>query len=158
MRWQPRRTTRPHGALAVALFVLAVLTGVVAMHGLGPAIAAAHPGTQAASPHAASPAAHPEPSCAAHAHAEDPRPADPDRAASSLAHHEHGASGASGGHVEHADGTCAASGIAAAPTLPALDRTVAAAAPAAAPPAADGPRHPRESRPPSLSTLQLLRI
>jgi hypothetical protein len=131
------------------LLVLAVLTGVVAMHGLGPVLTVAHQRTMAHSPVAAP---HPEPSCATHAHAEPTGPADADRTERDPEH------GGSGGHIEHADDTCAASGIAVAPMAPALARTVTAVAPAASPPAAGGPRHPHGPGPPSLSTLQLLRI
>ncbi|WP_408055080.1 DUF6153 family protein [Streptomyces mutabilis] len=62
------------------------------------------------------------------------------------------------GHVDHADGTCAAPGTASAYTPPALTGT-ASDAPAAAAPAVAAVRAPGDVRgPPDLSELQLLRI
>ncbi|MCX5381503.1 DUF6153 family protein [Streptomyces sp. NBC_00091] len=136
---QAGRARRPSGLPARLLLVLAVLTGLVAMHGLGPG---------AAPPPAAHAAAHAE--AAGHAsadacgctHAGDPA-------------HE----GSGGGHAQHADPTCAASGTSGAPVLPAP-----AAAPGGVPAAAEGsygiaPGATACGRaPPSLSELQLLRV
>ncbi|MER6217655.1 DUF6153 family protein [Streptomyces sp. NPDC001674] len=182
-------------APAFLLLVLAVLTGLLAMHGLAPGTlprptatalsgAAHHAGATApalsgaahhagATAPALSGAAHhagataPQPPGAAcgpaHTgrHAEHPaapatapRPPGDDRGPAHTGGTPHG-----GGHAEHADAACAASGISGAPVLPALSPApggvpAEAAAALAAPPGAGA--HGRA--PPSLSELQLLRI
>ncbi|MFF8386923.1 DUF6153 family protein [Streptomyces kanasensis] len=123
----------PVGCLLSSL-VLAVLAGVLGMHGLVPGsmpVAAAHTGHQAV------------PATAA----EVPR-LDGD-----CSHSDGGA-----GHPAHADGTCAAAGTGSAYTPPALTATVAAVPTALAP--GDGlPASTASGRgPPDLSELQLLRI
>lgn len=136
---QAGRAGRPSGLPARLLLVLAVLMGIVGMHGLGPGAlpsAAAHP--------------------AAHATAAEHLSADPCDCAHAGGP-EHG--GPSDGHAQHADPTCAASGTSGAPVLH---------APAAAPggiPAAAGAPHGTVLEataygraPPSLSELQLLRV
>ncbi|MET8682451.1 DUF6153 family protein [Streptomyces sp. NPDC004647] len=127
---------RPLGGRAFVLLVLAVLTGLVAMHGLGPAGAAL-----------------PERSVST---AVSPVVADP--------HHQltegcqHAAGGDHGRHVEHADGTCAASSISTAPALPALTpagfEVFSAVAPSGWPTSVTASGR----APPTLSELQLLRI
>ncbi|MEU1281518.1 DUF6153 family protein [Streptomyces sp. NPDC005805] len=177
MRRQSAQRTRSSRARARVLLVLAVLAGVLAMHGLasgtvvfatphtlsGSASATPAGGTEhAPRPHRDPSPAPTEPS----AHPSHPSPgaghADP-VAVSGDAHHDraatadaHGAG--AGGHVDHADRTCAASGLGAAPVLPALPLVGAdGRATAAEPPtAATGACETRA--PPSLSRLQLLRI
>ena len=138
-----RRGTGPQGLRRRVLLVLAVLAGVLAMHGLGPVASAASAGTVSAGTHRAAVAAE------APAHADDAGECD----CSHVDDH-----GREGGHTEHADETCAASGTSAAPVLPAL-----APSGALAPPAVDAPTAvlgvTQDGRaPPSLSELQLLRI
>ncbi|MFJ3876558.1 DUF6153 family protein [Streptomyces sp. NPDC090077] len=136
---QAARAGRPSGLPARLpvrlLLVLAVLLGIVGMHGLGPgavppaaahAVAAEHPSAD-------------EPCDCVHADGPD---------------HE----GSSGGHAQHADPTCAASGTSGAPVLH------APAAPGGIPAAAGGPHGTvlgataYGRAPPSLSELQLLRV
>lgn len=138
MSQQAWRATRPGGVRAYVLLVLAVLAGVVAMHGLGPAV-------PTALNHAAPDSRHVV-TAAAPSHACD------------CVHVDHDGNGDAGGHVEHADATCAASGTSGAPALPALSPGGVVACPttdvlATAPAATLG-----ERAPPSLSELQLLRI
>jgi hypothetical protein len=115
------------------LLILAVLAGVVAMHGLGPVASAVSTGTVAAGTHQAAAAE-------AHAQADGTDECDCSHA------DDHGRGG---GHTEHADQTCAAGGTSAAPVLPSL---------AAAPPTAALALTQDGRAPPSLSDLQLLRI
>ncbi|MFD9475946.1 DUF6153 family protein [Streptomyces nojiriensis] len=148
MDQQTRRAMKPVVLRSSLLLILAVLVGLVAMHGLGPgavAASAAAPGCAAAHGTAV---AHDMPAVGEHAMRHDPavRAGEP-------------AGDGSGGHTPHADATCAATGTAGAPVLP---------SPAAAPggvaavpvlgagidmSGAVGGRAP-----PSLSELQLLRI
>lgn len=133
------RAGRPSGLPARLLLVLAVLLGIVGMHGLGPGAlppAAAH---AAARPAAAE---HPPADPCDCVHADGP---------------DHG--GSSGGHAQHADPTCAASGTSGAPVLYAP-----APAPGGIPARAEAP-HGAVLRatacgraPPALSELQLLRV
>lgn len=132
---------RPGGRRLYALLVLAVLAGVVAMHGLGPAV----PPSSSAVPdvHHAVPAT--APSHADAAECED-------------CVHVGRDDGGAGGHAEHADATCAAGATSGPPALPAPAPagTVTcdtADVPALVPAASLGGRAP-----PSLSELQLLRI
>ncbi|WP_405977619.1 DUF6153 family protein [Streptomyces sp. NBC_00158] len=131
------RAGRPSGLPARLLLVLAVLLGIVGMHGLGPgalppaaALAAAHPAA----------AEHPSAGSCDCVHADGPD-------------HE----GSTGGHAQHADPTCAASGTSGAPVLH-------APAPGGVPARAEAP-HGVVLRatgcgraPPTLSELQLLRV
>ncbi|WND36177.1 DUF6153 family protein [Streptomyces sp. BB1-1-1] len=127
-----RSSSRPAGRLFV-LLVMAVLAGVLGMHGLPEVTPTAQPRTghemAAASadraPHAGGGCAHPE-------------------------------GGSS--HLDHADATCAAAGTGSAYSPPALAGDVLDAPTASSPAAAalGSPRHGRA--PPDLSELQLLRI
>ncbi|MGP3949557.1 DUF6153 family protein [Streptomyces sp. 7N604] len=129
---------RPLGGRAFVLLLLAVLAGLVAMHGLGPAGAAV---PERAVPAAASPVA------------ADPHP-----------HHQlmegcqHAAGDDHGRHVEHADGTCAASGVSTAPPVPDLTPVGFEASSAVAPSRWPSSVTASGRAPPSLSELQLLRI
>ncbi|MFD7057878.1 DUF6153 family protein [Streptomyces sp. NPDC059906] len=129
-----RSSSRPAGRLFV-LLVLAVLAGVLGMHGLAPG---AMPPGQAGAGHgmvmtAAAGAPHADGGCT---HAD----------------------GGSGHHLDHADGTCAAAGTGSAYTPPALTGALPAA-PAAPAPTGAFPGAPHDGRaPPDLSELQLLRI
>ncbi|RDG38323.1 DUF6153 family protein [Streptomyces corynorhini] len=129
---RPPRGGHPHPRTRLAL-LLAVVAGLLAMHGLAPASAlASHPVSGGMAAHdVAADAAH----CAAPGHRDG------------------------GGHAEHADATCAATGTSGGPVLPSAlapgplqdpDR------PTAAWPAGAGGRGDRA--PPSLSLLPLLRI
>jgi hypothetical protein len=124
------------------LLILAVLAGVVAMHGLGPVASAVSTGTVAAGTHQAAAAE-------AHAQADGTDECDCSHA------DDHGRGG---GHTEHADQTCAAGGTSAAPVLPSLAPSGVVAPPAAAPPTAALALTQDGRAPPSLSDLQLLRI
>lgn len=137
---------KPSGLRSYLLLVLAVLTGLVAMHGLGPAPAsiAAH-GT--ASSHHTSAVSH-ERAAASGALCKD-----------GCLHADDPAGSTGGGHAEHADATCAATGTAGAPVLPAPEvlpghaQAQAVLAHGVIPGATACGRAP-----PSLSELQLLRI
>jgi len=144
MNQHARRGTGPQGLRRRVLLVLAVLAGVVAMHGLGPVASAESTGTVSAGTQRAAAVA-----AEAHEHADDAHACD----CSHVDDH-----GREGGHTEHADETCAAGGTSAAPGLPAL-----APSGVMAPPVADAPTAvlavTQDGRaPPSLSELQLLRI
>ncbi|MDD9380332.1 DUF6153 family protein [Streptomyces sp. ZAF1911] len=146
MDGQAMRAVKPFGLRSFLLLVLAVLTGLVAMHGLGPAPQPAAAHAAAASHHA--PASGHEQTGASEAavlqgcvHADDP------------------AGSGRGGHTEHADATCAAAGTAGAPVLPSPAvmpghaESQAVLAHGVTPCASACGRAP-----PSLSELQLLRI
>ncbi|MFC7839936.1 DUF6153 family protein [Streptomyces sp. NPDC057382] len=129
-----RSSSRPAGRLFV-LLVLAVLAGVLGMHGLAPGAAVA---AQAGAGHEMAMAS-----------------------ADGLARADGGCSHTDGGsgHLDHADATCAATGTGSPYTPPAL-----AAGPVLHTPAATGPvtvpsgsSHDGRA-PPDLSELQLLRI
>ncbi len=126
-------SSRPAGRLFV-LLVLAVLAGVLGMHGLAPG---GVPAAQAAAGHemvmaAADGVPHADGGCA----------------------HTDGGSG----HLDHADGTCSAAGTASAYTPPALTGTVLHA-PALPSPVTAATGRPHDGRaPPDLFELQLLRI
>lgn len=131
---QPSRR-RPAGR-GLLLLVLAVLAGVLAMHGLGsgPVPRSAH--SSAAEGHGAAMAG-----AAGH------------EAGADCSHTDGGA-----GHVDHADAACAATGISTPyePPVPAValrGAPVAAVLPAAAAGSAES-----ERAPPDLAELQLLRI
>ncbi|MFC4495638.1 DUF6153 family protein [Streptomyces ovatisporus] len=141
MRRRPQRAARPREGRAYVLLVLAVLAGVIAMHGLGaaaadvPASGSSHHGSSIVS---ASPEGH-DCSCdCAHAGEDD---------------------GTSGGHTEHADQLCVASGISSAPVAPSLAPSgVAETGAVHLPVRAPASDHAGGRAPPSLSELQLLRI
>ncbi|GLX17594.1 MULTISPECIES: DUF6153 family protein [Streptomyces] len=136
---QAGRARRPSGLPARLLLVLAVLTGIVGMHGLGPG--ALPPAAAHAAAHSAA-AEHPSADPCDCVHADGP-----------------GHEGPSGGHAQHADPTCAASGTSGAPVLHAP-----AAAPGGIPAGAEVPHgavlgaRACGRAPPSLSELQLLRV
>ncbi|RKN12896.1 hypothetical protein D7319_00215 [Streptomyces radicis] len=119
----------------MALLTLAVLLGLVAMHGLAPGTAA--PFTSSTAGHGSTPSA---------------------AAMGAQADGEHAHQGR-GGHAEHADAQCAAGGVSTAPALGAPQLDVLPCALAGPSPArvlvdpGGGGRAP-----PSLSALQLLRI
>ncbi|MGW0392759.1 DUF6153 family protein [Streptomyces sp. NPDC003042] len=145
-----RRAAEPFGqrsGVLLVLLVLTVLTGLVAMHGLGPGAvpAAAHAASASSAAHAA-PAHH------------GGTPADSADRQGCL--HATEPAGKGGGHAEHADATCAATGTSGAPVLPAPALVPGGAATATA--AAGGGTVPDATAcgraPPSLSELQLLRI
>ncbi|MFE7128494.1 DUF6153 family protein [Streptomyces sp. NPDC057617] len=132
MRWPPRGMARPARVRALLLLVLTLAAGVLAMHGLAPVPPAASSAT-------APPAAHVMPASA----------------------HDCVQSGhEGGGHLDHADGLCAAAGTS---TGPALSALAASGLPAGLADPATDPRQapgaaPDGQDPPSLSELQLLRI
>ncbi|WP_415941950.1 DUF6153 family protein [Streptomyces sp. 067-1] len=133
MTMSTRSSSRPAGRLFV-LLVMAVLAGVLGMHGLAPgATAAVQAGT---------------------GHEMVTAPADDvPHAAGGCTHTDGGSS-----HLDHADGTCAAAGVGSAYTPPALTGALLDA-PAAPVPAGAFPGSPHDGRaPPDLSELQLLRI
>ncbi|MFE3741451.1 DUF6153 family protein [Streptomyces sp. NPDC059096] len=123
----------PFGGRALLALVLAVTAGLLAMHGLGPVPAL---GTHAAPPSVSTHAtAADAPVCAPPAHD-------------------------GGGHMDHADATCAATGTANGPALwtPPLPGPPSGTE-ALARGARQGPGSaPGDRAPPSLSELQLLRI
>ncbi|WP_328658759.1 DUF6153 family protein [Streptomyces sp. NBC_00334] len=128
-----RSSSRPAGRLFV-LLVMAVLAGVLGMHGL---VSGAAPPAGAGSGHARVTAS-----------------------ADGVPHADAGCFHTDGGssHLDHADGTCAAAGVGTAYTPPALTGTVLDA-PAAPAPAVTSSGTAQDGRsPPDLSELQLLRI
>ncbi|MEU3662791.1 DUF6153 family protein [Streptomyces sp. NPDC032940] len=128
-----RSSDRPAGRLFV-LLVMAVLAGVLGMHGLAPGV---------------TPTVH---SVSGHAMVTTTADAMP-HADGACAHTDGGAS-----HLAHADGTCAAAGVGSAYTPPAPAGALSDARPAPSPAAASS-RSPHDGRsPPDLSELQLLRI
>ncbi|WP_030839835.1 DUF6153 family protein [Streptomyces sp. NRRL F-4474] len=136
-----RRPSAPGAALAV--LVLAVLTGILGMHALGPAPASA---AVSAGAHHAAAGDHAAPT------AEQTPPA-AEQAGGDCSHPAGGS-----GHAEHADATCAAAGVASAYSPPALAEALlgfpgASSWEPAEPVAAAGARAP-----PDLAELQLLRI
>ncbi|MGW7453087.1 DUF6153 family protein [Streptomyces sp. NPDC054787] len=143
---QEVRAVKPLGLRSYLLLVLLVLAGLVAMHGLGPT-------PVPAAAHAGAPSHHP----AAVGH-ERTTAADAS-SRNACVHAGDPAGNRGGGHAEHADATCAATGTAGAPVLP---------APAAASAQADAQAVLAHGAipgacacgraPPSLSELQLLRI
>ncbi|MET9963084.1 DUF6153 family protein [Streptomyces sp. NPDC006326] len=127
----PPTSRRPAGR-GFVLLVLAVLAGVLGMHGLAPgAPPTAHPHRVHAVVHAA------------HGVAEDCA---------------HPPAGDGSRHLEHADGTCAAAGIGSPYAPPALTAAPAHTPAGAAPPAGPHRATDRGRAPPDLAELQLLRI
>ncbi|MET9322269.1 DUF6153 family protein [Streptomyces sp. NPDC003038] len=144
MSGRARRARKPFGLRARLLLVLAVLAGLVAMHGLGPQAVPA--------------AAHTSGRATGHTPAHTPA-----AMAVAAGHEEFLPAGDSpedgGGHSQHADATCAAAGVGGAPVLPAPG--LVKAGPAAAATVAHGTTSDAAAYgrpPPSLSELQLLRI
>ncbi|MFH9818230.1 DUF6153 family protein [Streptomyces sp. NPDC017230] len=125
---------RPAGRVLV-LLVMAVLSGVLGMHALGPGGAPpAHDGTGHTMVTARAQAGH---------------------HASAGCSHTAGGSG----HLEHADATCAAAGIGSPYVPPALTAALADASTAHLPGESTSASWPESGRaPPDLSELQLLRI
>ncbi|MEU6487477.1 DUF6153 family protein [Streptomyces sp. NPDC046887] len=130
------------------LLVLAVLAGVVAMHGLAPGPLTM--GVTAAPP----------------AHSGHHAPERPSGTARTAAEHvagdhcDHLAAPGGGhrGHLEHADPTCAASGVSTAPVPAPLAPGSVEAATAEAPRARPCAATATDRAPPDLARLQLLRI
>ncbi|MFB6550146.1 DUF6153 family protein [Streptomyces sp. NPDC056405] len=128
-----RSSSRPAGRLFV-LLVMAVLAGVLGMHGLAPDVT---PTAQTRTGHGMVTAS------------ADSAP----HAGGGCAHSEGGS-----GHLDHADAMCAAAGTGSAYSPPALADDVLDA-PTASSPAAAAMGSPQDGRaPPDLSELQLLRI
>ncbi|MGX1885043.1 DUF6153 family protein [Streptomyces sp. NPDC055287] len=142
MRQQAWCAAGPRGVRAYLLLVLAVLAGVVAMHGLGPAVPPASSSATLDVHHAVT--------AAAASHSDGAGCAD-------CAHVRHDDGGA-GGHAEHADSTCAAGGTSGAPALSAPALAVVATCPTADAPAPVPASTLGGRAPPTLSELQLLRI
>ncbi|MEV8603867.1 DUF6153 family protein [Streptomyces griseoviridis] len=154
MTARAQRTAVPPPAVRWrSVLVLALLAGVFAMHALGPGGGAGH--TSAVAPAhrtmtAVAPAHQP---MTAVADAHQPMAALPDAGTRADAG-RHG-----GGHLRHADQTCASGAVNGGPSLPGLavgpvvDAAPAGAAPGRRAAAPDGARAP-----PSLAELQLLRI
>ncbi|NYE44684.1 DUF6153 family protein [Streptomyces fulvorobeus] len=144
MDGQVVRAVKPFGLRSYLLLVLAVVAGLVAMHGLGPAPAAAH---AAASSHHEPTANH------------EKAIADDAACPNGCVHADDPADSGGSGHAEHADATCSATGTAGAPVLP---------APAVLPGHVQAQAVPAHGvipgatacgrAPPSLSELQLLRM
>ncbi|MER6254190.1 DUF6153 family protein [Streptomyces sp. NPDC001584] len=148
MDQQARRARKPLVLRSYLLLVLAVLVGLVAMHGLGPgAVAASAAAPGCAADHGTA-VAHGMPVGGEHAMRHDPaeRAGEP-------------AGDGSGGHTQHADATCAATGTAGAPVLPAPAAAPGGVAAVPVLGAGIGMSGAVGGRaPPSLSELQLLRI
>ncbi|WP_258053979.1 DUF6153 family protein [Streptomyces sp. INR7] len=148
MDQQAKRAMKPLGLRSYLLLVMAVLAGVVAMHGLGAgaiAASAAAPGCSAAHETATT---HGMPATGEHAMKHDP----------ALRADEPVGDGGNG-HPQHADATCAAAGTAGAPVLPspAAAQSFSTAAPVLGS-GIDFNGAVGGRAPPSLSELQLLRI
>jgi hypothetical protein len=130
------QATGPRTMRAPFLLVLAVLAGIVAMHGLTPDVM---------------PATHMMPAATM-------SPAAPAHAMSASCTHAVRSGGPADGHKSsHADTTCAAAGTAGGPALPALTPALGVAA---EPPVSAGAVEPATGgrAPPDLAELQLLRI
>ncbi|MDH6701315.1 DUF6153 family protein [Streptomyces sp. DSM 41014] len=154
MTARAQRTAVPPPAVRWrSVLVLALLAGVFAMHALGPGGGAGH--TSAVAP------AHRTMTAVADAHQPMTAVADASRTMTAVAdagtRADAGRHG--GGHLRHADQTCASGAVNGGPSLPGLavgpvvDAAPAGAAPGRRAAAPDGARAP-----PSLAELQLLRI
>ena len=154
------RTSRPLGARACVLLVMAVLTGLVAMHGLGSAPMGQHQSKaqhQSTAQHQPM-AQHQGPASADRGHGSDMAGRGHEMALTTEVACHHRSYGQGGGHLDHADTTCAASGVSGGPSM-------AAPAPGGVAAAGSSEQHgvreaasATERAPPSLSQLQLLRI
>ncbi|MFI6938363.1 DUF6153 family protein [Streptomyces sp. NPDC050418] len=123
---------------------MAVLTGILGMHALPPGAPAAATGMTSAMG-----AGHGAPAASTASHG-----AMPDREAVRCAHEGHGSD-----HLEHADGTCAATGIGMSYAPPALSAAVGGAPAVASVGTAAVCASTENGRaPPDLAELQLLRI
>ncbi|MFJ5175648.1 DUF6153 family protein [Streptomyces griseoviridis] len=154
MTARAQRTAVPPPAVRWrSVLVLALLAGVFAMHALAPGGGAGH--TSAVAP------AHRTMTAVADAHQPMTAVADASRTMTAVAdagtRADAGRHG--GGHLRHADQTCASGAVNGGPSLPGLavgpvvDAAPAGAAPGRRAAAPDGARAP-----PSLAELQLLRI
>jgi hypothetical protein len=130
------QATGPRTMRAPFLLVLAVLAGIVAMHGLTPDVM---------------PAAHMMPAATMSPAARAPA------MSASCTHAVRSGGPADGHHSSHADTTCAAAGTAGGPALRALTPALGVAA---EPPVSAGAVEPATGgrAPPDLAELQLLRI
>ncbi|MFD9304851.1 DUF6153 family protein [Streptomyces sp. NPDC060048] len=137
---QPTRR-RPAGR-GLLLLVLAVLAGVLAMHGLGPGVAPSGPRTVATGGHGAE-GMSPEAARAGAAHP-----------AGEACSHTSGGTG----HALHADATCAATGVASPYAPPAPAPALDATAPDAPAPGTVTALTGTGRAPPDPARLQLLRI
>ncbi|MBB1243628.1 hypothetical protein GL263_08650 [Streptomyces durbertensis] len=170
------------GGLGLASVVMAVLVGLLGMHGLSPSggldgTGSGHHGTaDAALPHTA-PAPPAEPPAEATRHVGTQRitqaataglthgvTADPhapgpgERAGASTRADQACSHGTGGGHPRHADGTCAAGAVSAAPALSAPATGTDTATDVAPAFGRVAPAASASRAPPSLAELQLLRI
>lgn len=145
------------------VLVLAVLLGVLGMHGLASPSASAEPGGMTAGHHSA--AAHADAYAPHHgsAHHQEHLNRDHDGHHRDR-HHRDGdcaqpcGDGLNGGHLDHADSTCAAGGVSGSYSPPALlDNGVTVPRPIAAP-GRSVPGGMAVRAPPDLAELQLLRI
>ncbi|GAA2229840.1 DUF6153 family protein [Streptomyces indiaensis] len=136
---------RPAGR-GFVLLVLAVLAGVLAMHGFGPAPAPTAQGHQGHVRHAV-PASAPHGAPSSHTAVHE---AVTDRACS------HSAGGTE--HLAHADGTCAAAGVASPYAPPQLAAALDAVSAPPVLPGSTGGGAWSGRAPPDLAELQLLRI
>ncbi|MGI5348682.1 DUF6153 family protein [Streptomyces sp. CA-250714] len=143
----PRHTRPPCRASAGWLLVLVVLTGLLAMHGLGPVptLGGAHHGG-ASTGHGQAGVAHQQERNAT-AHGADGGCHQP------AYDHGHG-----DGHLGHADATCAASGVSGSPPPADLTANENADVTRGTPVTGSGPATATQRAPPSLAQLQLLRI
>ncbi|MBQ0883165.1 hypothetical protein KBY48_35290 [Streptomyces sp. RT42] len=158
--------SRPAGRL-LTLLVLAVLAGVLGMHGLAPGVPTAHAGAgheRATGSTTGAPHAEDGAYAERGMYAEGASHAQGTAYAEGTAYADAGADRACGhtdggpGHLDHADGTCAAAGTASPYTPPALTGATTDA-PAVTVPSAAATGASRDGRaPPDLSELQLLRI
>ncbi|WP_338676449.1 DUF6153 family protein [Streptomyces sp. SCSIO 30461] len=129
-------TPSRRSAMYGLLLVLAVLAGLLAMHGLAPGVPAtvgAHPGAGAHAGHGIG----------------------VDRGSDPCGHT---ADGGAGGHTDHADATCAAGGTSAPYMPPALASAHGGGAPVVSPVGRCGGTTATGRAPPDLAELQLLRI
>ncbi|MFE7774812.1 DUF6153 family protein [Streptomyces sp. NPDC057445] len=131
-------TSRRPAGRGTLLLVLAVLAGVLAMHGLAPG----HVTTAHADAHGRHGALM----------AQDASGHQPGQECA------HAVEGGADGHTNHADATCAAGGVTTSYAPPAPAPALAASAPALVPPGRVAAATERGRAPPNLAQLQLLRI
>ncbi|MEU5470044.1 DUF6153 family protein [Streptomyces lydicus] len=135
-----------------ALLVLGLLAGLLGMHALAPVIATASPSPAHHVPGGATPHGHQRPvGDTAHGH----------RASTGVTAHAHcpGAGDCGGGHVHHADPTCASAALDGPPAAPALAPSPLGPVRPSHAAGGGGPARQHCGRaPPSLAELQLLRI
>ncbi|WP_258396494.1 DUF6153 family protein [Streptomyces sp. Amel2xB2] len=140
-------------AWALPLLVMAVLGGLLAMHGLGPWPSSSPSMSMPTSASASASASH-------HGQMHDPMAQSPDSpdASGSRQHADDCECGGADGHTAHADATCAAGGTSGAPAMDGPAASAATGSPPATEPADRWSRTGAERAPPSLHRLQLLRI